>query len=210
MKKHHEILVQLYKVLDSFKPQQPAFYTYIEEIIEAEFYPDDKILYEQGEVIKRIFYLASGTVVAYNFTETGEKQILHIFRETDLITGQSFTLQTPGAYYLMVCAGSYMLHMTYKQLNLVYRKFPETEELARLILSSREEKEIKHRQILILPGIQMVEAFYKDYPELIEPGKVLRDRDIATYLLLAESTLRGLRNDLFRSGKLEIPIKSKT
>jgi hypothetical protein len=205
MKKHNAILFKLFRLLDSFKPQKPGFYAYLEDTIVPEFYPDDKILYQYDEVVKKIFYLASGTVVAYNYADNGEKQILHIFRETDLITGQSFTRQTPGAYYLMVCAGSYMLHMTHKQLGLVYRKFPETEELARLILSSREEKEIRHRNILILPGIQMVEAFYNDYPELIEPGKVLRDREVASYLLLAESTLRGLRNELFRWGKLKKP-----
>ena len=207
MKKHEAVLRQLFRMLESFKQQKPEFYAHLEEVIDATFFPDDKILYRQDEIIKQIFFLASGTASAYSYNDDGERQTLHIYQQNELIAGQSFTHQSPGTYYLMVCGGSYMLHMTHKQLNEVYSLFPEAEELARLILSAREIKDLRHKKILGLQGIQMVEAFYNDYPELLEPGKVLRDRDVASYLLLAEGTLRGLRNELFRLGKLENPAK---
>ncbi|RKR80592.1 CRP-like cAMP-binding protein [Mucilaginibacter gracilis] len=207
MKKHHPILNRLYKLYDTYKPQSAATYAYLDEVIGAKFYPEDEILYVPGEIIDQIFFLASGNMVAYNFTDSGDKQVLQIYRENEHVAGQSFTRQIPSTYYLMVCAGSYALHMTRNQLDDVYRKFPETQELGRIRLSMAEEKEVRHKQLLFLPGIQMVETFYKEYPELIEPGKVLRDRDIASYLLLAEGTLRDLRNRLLREGLLKLPAK---
>ncbi|EHQ26447.1 Crp/Fnr family transcriptional regulator [Mucilaginibacter paludis] len=207
MKKHHPILNRLYKLYDTYKPQSAATYAYLDEVIGAKFYPEDEILYVPGEIIDQIFFLASGNMVAYNFTDSGDKQVLQIYRENEHVAGQSFTRQIPSTYYLMVCAGSYTLQMTRDQLDDVYRKFPETQELGRIRLSTAEEKEVRHKQLLFLPGIQMVETFYKEYPELIEPGKVLRDRDIASYLLLAEGSLRDLRNRLLREGLLKLPAK---
>jgi CRP-like cAMP-binding protein len=202
MKKHHELLLRLFKLLDAYKPQRPEFYAHLEEVITGEYYPTDRILYEQDEIIKQLFFLASGTMIAYSFTDAGDKQLLHIYREGEIIAGQSFTQQKPSLYYLMVCKGAYMLHLTCGQLHEVYRKFPEAEELGRFRLSAMETKELKLKQLLILPGIQMVEVFYQQYPELLKPGKVLRDGDIASYLFLAEGTLRRLRNTLLRNGKL--------
>lgn len=209
MKKHQPVLLRLYKLLDSYKPQNAKTYTHLGHVLEGEFYPQDKVLYGPGEIIDQIFFLASGNMVAYSFTEAGEKQILQIYRENEHVAGQSFTRHVPTTYYLMVCAGSYALRMTRNQLNELYQKFPETQELGRIRLSLLEAKELRHKQLLFLPGIQMVEAFYKEYPELIEPGKVLRDRDIASYLLLAEGTLRDLRNRLIREGRLKMPQNNR-
>lgn len=209
MKKHQTVLLQLFRVLEAYKPQKKELYAYLEEVYEAEYYPYDKILYEEGKVIKDIFFLASGTAVAYSYTDKGDKQLLHIYRQNEFIAGQSFTHQTPSPYYLMVCADSYMLHMAFTQLKILYEKFPVAEELARFRLSATEAKELRYKQMMILPGIQMVEAFYNEYPELLEPGKILRDREVASYLLLAEGTLRGLRNELFRMGRLVNPSKFK-
>jgi CRP-like cAMP-binding protein len=207
MKKFHPVLQRLYRLYDTYKPQSLATYAYLDDLIEAKYYPEDKILYAPGDIIDLIFFLASGNMVAYNYTASGDKQILQIYRENEHVAGQSFTQQTPATYYLMVCAGSYALHMTWDQLDDVYQKFPDTQELGRIRLSKAEAKDLRHKQLLFLPGIQMVEAFYKEYPELIEPGKVLRDRDIASYLMLAEGTLRDLRNRLLREGRLKIPDK---
>lgn len=209
MKNHQAVLLRLFKILEAYKPQKKELYEYLEEAYKAEYYPYDKILYEQGEVIKDIFFLASGTAVAYSYTDNGDKQLLHIYRENEFIAGQSFTHQTPSLYHLMVCADSFMLHMASTQLKILYEKFPVAEELARFRLSATEAKELRYKKMMILPGIQMVEAFYNEYPELLEPGKVLRDREVASYLLLAESTLRGLRNELLRLGRLKIPAKGQ-
>jgi CRP-like cAMP-binding protein len=202
MKKHHELFLRLFKLLDNYKPQRPEFYLHLEEVIAGEYYPVDCILYEQDEIIKQLFFLASGIVIAYSFTDAGDKQLLHIYREGEIIAGQSFTRQKPSQYYLMVCKGAYMLHLTCGQLKEVYHQFPEAEELGRFRLSAMEAKELKFKKLLILPGIKMVEVFYQQYPELLQAGKVLRDSDIASYLFLAEGTLRRLRNTLLRNGTL--------
>jgi hypothetical protein len=108
----------------------------------------------------------------------------------------------------MACADAYMLHMTHSQLKQTYQVFPNAEELARFRLSAAEAKELKHKQILILPGIRRVAAFYHEYPELLGPPKPLRDADIGTYLIMTDRNLRSLRNRLLREGLLKRPDKN--
>jgi CRP-like cAMP-binding protein len=73
-------------------------FLHLEEVIDATYYPENKILYEPDEIIKEIFFLASGTAIAYTYTERGEKQLLNIYQQNDFIAGQSFTQQTKSPY----------------------------------------------------------------------------------------------------------------
>lgn len=196
MKKHQPILNQLYKVLDSFKPQPQAYYDHLAEIMEPHYFADDEVLYEKDETVKRAYFLASGFAIAYYYNDQGERQVIRIYGQNEFIRGKSFTDQNPSAEHLMVCADSYLLSLTHHEMQHIYQRFPSVEELSRLILASREAKELEQKQMLSLEGLPMVEAFYKTYPGLAEPGKVLIDADIASYLLISERTLRACRAKL--------------
>jgi hypothetical protein len=74
----------------------------------------------------------------------------------------------------MACKDAYMLHMNHIQLKQTYQAYPAAEELARFRLSATEAKELKHKQILILPGIDRAAAFYHEYPELLRQRQPLR------------------------------------
>jgi CRP-like cAMP-binding protein len=204
MGRHDILLLKLFRVLDSYRPQSERFYKHISETVHGKYYAADEILYQQGQVIKDVYFLASGNMITYRYTDSGDKQLLNIYQANEIVFASSFTLQKKSRYNVMVCADAYLLSVDHKQMREIYKRFPEVEELARMIISDRESKELKRNEMLIEPGIQMVEEFYKNYPELLEPGKVLRDSDIASYLLLAEGTLRTLRNRLLHTGHLRI------
>ncbi|MGF7079742.1 Crp/Fnr family transcriptional regulator [Mucilaginibacter sp. UYCu711] len=204
MKTRDIILIWLLKVLEAYKPQKAAFYDFEERIIERKYCSKDIILCKQGDVTRKVYFLSSGTALTYTFTDQGEKQLLNIFQSNEIVVGESFTLQGPSEYFLMACANAYLLSVTHSEIKDIYRKFPEVEELSMMVISAKKSKEIKRIQMLNEFGIKLVRDFYKIYTELLEPGKVLRDADSASYLLISEGTLRSLRNRLLHDGSLKI------
>jgi CRP-like cAMP-binding protein len=196
MKKHQPILSQLFKELDSFKPQPQAYYDHLADIMEPQYFPDDRVLFEKGDIVKRGYFLASGFAIAYYYNDQGERQVIRIYEKNDFIKGKSFIDQNPSEEYLMICADSYVLSITHTEMEAIYVRFPSVSELSRLILANREAKELAHKQMLSLEGFPMVEQFYRTYPGLSEPGKILVDADISSYLLISERTLRACRAKL--------------
>lgn len=196
MKKHQPILNQLFRVLDSFKPQPQTYYDHLAEVMQPQYFPDDQVLFERGDIVKRGYFLASGFAIAYYYNDQGERQIIRIYEKNDFMKGKSFIGQSASEEYLMICADSYVLGITHAEMEAIYARFPSVSELSRLILANREVKELEHKQMLSLEGLPMVEAFYKAYPGLVEPGKILVDADISSYLLISERTLRACRAKL--------------
>ncbi|HZY35952.1 MAG TPA: cyclic nucleotide-binding domain-containing protein [Mucilaginibacter sp.] len=196
-KKHQEILNRLYKTLDSYKKQSPAYYEYLGEIMKPQYFAKDEVLYEQGQVIKKAYFLSSGFMMANHYTEKeGDKHVVNIFSRDEIISGKSFTEQTPSDYELVACKGTYVLHLTYEEVNTIYSKFPDTQEQAMIILADKEKKELETKRMLGLERMDMVAEFYKRHPELLKAGKIIKDSDIASFLLIGQSTLRGLRAKL--------------
>ena len=69
------------------------------------------------------------------------------------------------------------------------------------ILANREKKELERRMLLRQPAEKLVTGFYAAFPELSEPGKIIVDADIASYLMINESTLRVHRSKLPTGGR---------
>ncbi|MFD2871930.1 Crp/Fnr family transcriptional regulator [Mucilaginibacter ximonensis] len=196
MKKHQPILDQLFKVLDGFKPQPQAYYDHLAEVLHPQYFPDDQVLFEQGDTVQHGYFLASGFAISYYYNDQGEKQVIRIYQQNEIIKGKSFTQQSPSAEYLMICADSYVLSVSHQDMETIYERFPSVAELSRIVLAHREVRELEHKQLLAKETLLMVEAFYKAYPGLSDPGKVLVDADIASYLLISGRTLRASRAQL--------------
>jgi CRP-like cAMP-binding protein len=203
MKKHHTLTFKLFKKLESLAPLNEKTRDFLYEHIAGEYYANDEVLFRPKDKSKDVFYLSSGTAVLYIYDTSGDKQVLEIYQTGDIIFNVSHILQHPSPCYLAACADSYLLKMTYENTLELNRRFPETEELSRNVVAGKEFKNLWRNKILIMPGIKKVEAFYKQYPELLPPGRVMRDADLASFLLLAEGSLRALRNRLLQSGDIK-------
>ncbi|WP_114941271.1 Crp/Fnr family transcriptional regulator [Mucilaginibacter endophyticus] len=203
MKKHHTLTLKLFKKLDSLVPLDEKIRDFLYEHITGEYYPHDEVLLQPKDKSKDVYYLSSGTAVLYIFDTSGDKQVLEIYQADDIIFNVSHILQQPPGCYLSACGDSYLLKITYEIVLELNRRFPETDELSRKVVAGKELKNLWRNKILIMPGIKKVEAFYKQYPELLPPGRVMRDTELASFLLLAEGSLRALRNRLLQSGVLK-------
>ncbi|MHB8205894.1 Crp/Fnr family transcriptional regulator [Mucilaginibacter sp.] len=162
------------------------------------YFAKDEILHEQGQVIDKAYFLSSGFMIASYYNDKGDKQIISIYSNDEVISGKSFTGQTPGDYELRVCKDTYVLYLTYNEVKVIYERFPDTQEQAMVILASREKKELVRNRMLNQDAEKKVADFYATFPGLSEPGKIIIDADIASYLLISESSLRAHRAKLAR------------
>jgi CRP-like cAMP-binding protein len=198
MIKYQQVLDRLFKALDKYKPQSPAYYKHLAEVIKPRYFARNEVLYEQGQVIDKAYFLSSGFLTANYYNHKGDKQLINIYSTDEIVSGKSFTSQHPSAYELMACKDTYVLYLTYKQVNVIYEQFPGTQEQAMFILAGRENKELSRNRMLNQYAGKKVADFYAAFPELSEPGKIMVDADIASYLMISESTLRAHRTKLTR------------
>jgi CRP-like cAMP-binding protein len=202
MKKHQPVLEQLFKVVDSYLAQQPGYYQYLTDHLQPQFFARDTPLYEKGDVVKKAWFLSSGFGMAYFYHDSGDRQVIRLYTGGALIGGKSFIEQTSSEEYLMACRGSYWMSLTHAEVDEIYILFPDVQEQSRLIMARRELEELEYKKLLALNGTERVKSFYIKYPDLLKPGKILRDADIASYLLLNKSRLRAIRSKLLSDGRL--------
>jgi len=204
-----EILKKLFEYLTANGWQEPKMYDLLTGFMKGKYYPEDEILFEKGDIIDQTYFVSSGFFTFSVYNSKGDKQVTEIAREGEIIATPSFTKQSPSIHDLNVIAGSYAIYLSHSEMEEVYRQYPKAHDLAKNIMASWQEKEQQTKQMLAKRGIDRVLEFYTIYPELLEPGAIMRDAEIASYLLLAERSLGALRTRLFNSGKLINPATLK-
>jgi len=196
MKKHQPVLDQLFKVVNSYLPQPAGYYEYLAEHLQPQYFANATPLYEKGDLVKKAWFLSSGFGMAYVYKENGDKQVVRFHTAGALIGGKSFIEQTPSEEYLVACRDSYWMSLTHAEVDEIYILFPDVLEQSRLIMARREQDELEYKKLLSNEALLKVEEFYKTYPGLSEPGKIIVDADISSYLMISERTLRACRAKL--------------
>jgi CRP-like cAMP-binding protein len=201
MKRHQEVLNKLFKLLDSVRKQPSELYEHLSEIMVPQFYPNREILFKEGQVINKAIYLSDGYIMGYCINTDNEKQVVHLYGPNEIIAGVSFMEQIPSVYNLEVLPGSYLLTLTFEQMQEVYKLFPSTEELARLIVASREKLQVEFHRLLSEHATVRLTHFYRRFPELLaRPKLIVRDPEIASYLGLVGRTVRNSRKRMKNCG----------
>ncbi|TCC98845.1 Crp/Fnr family transcriptional regulator [Pedobacter hiemivivus] len=204
-----EILKRLFEYLTANGWQEPKMYDLLTTFMRGKYYPNDEILFEKGDIIDYTFFLSSGFFTFSVYNSKCDKQITEIVRAGEIVSTPSFTKQSPSVHDLNVIAGSYAIYLNHSEMEEVYRQFPKAHDLTKKIMANWEEKGQQVKLMLAKRGIERVFEFYTTYPELLEPGAIMRDAEIASYLLLAERSLGALRTRLFNSGRLTNPATLK-
>jgi len=202
MSKHEEIINRLFKILCSFKRQPLALRDYLDEHMTGKFYPDREVIYDRDSTVKEAIFVSDGYVACYGFDENGDRQVVSIHGKDTIIAGKSFMSQQPSAFEWVCLSGAYVLKISASHMEEVYARFEDAEELARLVMADGSEKELARLQLLKRDAETVVLDFYNNHPEFKVPGSLMIDADIASYLLISESTLRNTRAKLIRDGKL--------
>jgi len=197
MKRYQEVLNHFFRMLDCVRPQSREFYQHLNEEMEKLFVTEKHILSSEGKIMNNFFFLSDGYIIAYCVNSDNKKQVVHIYGRNEIVAGYSFTKRVPSVYTLVALPGAYMLTLSHAQLSEVYQLFPNVGELARIVIASREEKQVAFHRLLGEGNMARVELFYLRFPELLHvPGKPIKDAYIASYLGISEKTLRTCRKRL--------------
>lgn len=201
MNDQSELIRVLFKILCSYKKQPLALQDYLASVMTGKLYPVRELLYAYDRTVTDALFVADGYVVRYGFDKMGDKQVLNIFGKGSIVAGKSFMEQKPSRSELVALAGAYLMKVSAVHMYEVYQKFTDAEELARLIMADMYEKEQERLHLLRRDADTVVLDFYTRFPEFLMEN-LLSDGDIASYLLIGESTFRGARMRLLRDGKL--------
>lgn len=204
------ILKYLFEIMDAIKKQKPKLYELLLRLMryQGTLYTKDTIIFKVGDEVDRAMFISEGFITCSS--KIGKKKLLlNIFEANEIKATPDFMDQKKSEFLIEAIAGTFVAYITYAQMQIVYAKFPEAHELASLIISSHNRKEAKMRQMLLLKGIDLVEAFYLRFPKMTAPGSVLKDAVIASFLKISVSLLREQRAELFATGRLINPIVKK-
>jgi len=204
------ILKHMFEIMDAIKKQRPKLYDLLQDLMrnQGSYYSEDTVLYHIGDAVDKAFFISEGFITRSSVVGK-KKAVLSIFEKDEIKAGPDFMEQKPAEFLIEATAGTYVAYITHKQMKKVYGKFPEAHELASLIVSKHNRKEAQIRKMLLLKGIDLVEAFYLRFPLMTEPGSVLKDAKIASFLRISVSLLREYRSELFASGRLVNPAHKK-
>jgi len=202
MRDHSEIVRRIFKILCAYKPQPEGLYERLLEVMTGQFYPSREVLFDRGEVVTDAIFVSSGYVSRVLYDEGLEPQVVNIFREGDIIAGKSFTEQKPSPEVALVALpGTYIMRISAEAILGVYEEFDTSEELARLVMADMSEREPARLRLLKRDSETVILSFYQEFPTFLKES-MMTDSDVASYLLISESTLRNVRAKLIRENRL--------
>ncbi|MBB5441309.1 hypothetical protein HDC92_005016 [Pedobacter sp. AK017] len=198
MNEYDECVNKLYKDLCEYKPQPLELREYLRENMSNKELIDRDFLFRKNRPITDALYVGRGFVATYGSSALGDNQVLSIAKKHAILADFSFTAQEPSDYDLVGLAGSYVLGISFAHMGVIYEKFPSTQDLSRLIMADTNRKELERVRLLTRDAEKVVYDFYMEFPEFLPAGGLMIDADIASYLLIGESTLRNVRAKLFK------------
>lgn len=202
MNEYDECVNELYKDLCRYKPQPLELREYLRDHMSWKDLAERDFLFRKNKSITEALYVGRGFVATYGSSAIGDNQVLSIAKKRAVLADFSFTSQQPSNYDLVGLSGSYVLGISFEHMGIIYERFPGTQDLSRLIMADANRKEMERVRLLKRDAEKVVYDFYREFPEFLPPGGLMIDADIASYLMISESTLRNVRAKIFRDGLL--------
>ena len=198
MNKH--VFARLIAMLTKVKLLHPLLEPYLWKNMVNRYCKKKTVLHKQDDVVDKAYFIGTGYIMIY-YIDDGRKHVLRICGPNEIVAGKSFMSGKASGYYVEAVKDSYLLVVTAPQMKVAYETIPETEELARLVLASFEEKELKRDEMIRKGGEESVLHFYTTYPDLLH-SKIITLEDIASYLHMTLKTLYLLKKKLIEKGLL--------
>ena len=187
---------ELFTRLCTYKPQPLELREYLRENMSERELLERGTLFKKNQPVTEALYVARGFVSCSAYDV-----VLGLSGKGSILADYSFTSGQPSDYELTALPGAYVLGISFDHMGTIYDRFPSTEELARLIMADVTRMERERIVSLKRDAELVVLDFYQAYPEFLKTD-LMSDVEIASYLLIAESTLRNARAKLIREERL--------
>lgn len=140
-----------------------------------------EIILTQGQTCKKIYFVESGSLRAFNINEDGkEATIMFAIQDWWITDMNSFINQKPASVSIESIHNCQLIELEFQNLEELYRRIPKFERLFRILFQNAYIRE----QLRVLDNIslsteQRYIRFIEKYPEII---KLITQKQIASYL----------------------------
>ena len=178
-------------LLNSIVPLSIETVEQLKKITVTNKLPKGTLLLTEGQVSDKLFFLCEGMARAFYY-ENGAEITSWIVSDNDFIySTASFIQQKPSFETIHLLEDSTVLCLTFKDLNNVYTKYPETIYVALKITEKYLLLYDERVRSLRLSAEERYLRFQKQFPQIVAKVKV---EYIASYLGLSRSSLNLLRS----------------
>jgi CRP-like cAMP-binding protein len=182
----------LFQILTMIAPLSGALRKRFEEFIVRMEFKKKQLLLREGEVSRRIYFIAAGSARAYHLDREGREHTTWFMTQYDLmISVYSFYTQRPAMEYIELLEDTVLLSMTWDQLQIIYAEFPEYNFHGRQVT---EKYYIMSEERAILLRNKQPAARYKlllqKQPDIIQRASL---GQIASFLGITLETLSRIR-----------------
>lgn len=185
-------LDMLFQMLTMIAPLSGALRQRFEDFIIKREHKKKELLLREGEVSRRIYFIANGSARAYHLDREGREHTTWFMNKYDLmISVYSFYTQQPAAEYIELLEDSTLLSMTWDQLQIIYAEFPEYNFHGRLV--TEKYYIMAEERAVLLRNKQPAERYkllLQKQPDITQHASL---GQIASYLGITLETLSRIR-----------------
>lgn len=188
------LLSPLLKMLKGIQPLSPKIYDALIESFHDHKIKKGTILLHEGDVCKKLWFLADGLLRSYH--NIGNKEVTSriMFKNHIVISPGSFFTQTAATESIEALADSTVVTLSFADLQKIYAKYPEFNFHTRIIT---EQYFYKQEQRLYMLRKREATAKYEFFLENYESYlKYIPQKYIASFLNIAPETLSRTRSKL--------------
>lgn len=186
------LLTPLFKLLQEIEPIDKSLQNLLLESFAVEKIKKGKILLQEGEVCKDLWFLADGLL--RSFHNIGDKQVTSriMFTNHIVISAGSFFKQTPATESIEALSDSILLTLSFTNLQVIYTKHPQFNYHTRIITEDYFFQQEQRLYMLRKPSAEDKYAYFLEHY-----NSYLHDipiKYIASFLNIARETFSRIRN----------------
>lgn len=190
--------LQLMNYLNMAPVHDPQFPNHLKEVLTGWYTVGYPTLLSHKSVMTKCWFINKGYILAFYYDANVEARVYAIFSAGQVaILDESFHHHVPSYCWFIAYPDTHYLEVTAEQMRVIYKLFPATAELARVILTHQNKtKELLN--FACLKNKEKIKLFFKLYPDVRRPNKALsiRAQHIASYLCMSKYNFSRLLKEI--------------
>ncbi len=188
------LLAPLIQLLNDIKPISDALHKALVKVFEVQRIKKGTILLREGDVCKKLWFLADGLLRSYHTIGNKEVTSRIMFKNHIVISPGSFFTQTPATESIEALENSTVLIILFSDLQEIYAKFPMFNYHTRIITEQYFYKQEQRLYMLRKPdATEKYKYFLENYENY---ARSIPQKFIASFLNIAPETLSRTRSKL--------------
>lgn len=188
----------LLQALSRIEPLSPALMSRLAAALDRKVLPRRAVLLEPGQVADRLYFIISGSARVF-ITDSDGRQHTTAFMgpEEFIIAASSFFDQQAAAECIELLEPSALLALSWRQLSLIYREFPEfNHQMRRLIEQHYRQAEQRTISFRTLRPAERYARLLREHPVLLQRASL---GQVASFLGVTQATLSRIRRRQLRA-----------